>query len=189
LEKNKEDYAFKNAKSEFEKRLILIEKNYKKLNINEKYIFIEEDIKRIYLDIDKKINTKEIENEIKNLEEEILQIKRSQEIIDNEEEDKISQILTIRNKKDPSINAQILYNYSKLFSLIDEFKNISNPILFLNRVDKFEELIKIDIINAYKEKIFSECKNNLNVTKKTIDLFKHLANSFLISNIVKKDFE
>ena len=77
MEKNKEDYAFKNAKSEFEKHLFLIEKNYKKLNINEKYIFIEEDIKRVYLDIDRKINTKEIEKEIKNLEEEILQIKSS----------------------------------------------------------------------------------------------------------------
>ena len=47
----------------------------------------------------------------------------------------------------------------------------------------------MNLLLAYKELIFSECKNNQNVTQETLKLFKHLSNSFLISNIVIKNFE
>ncbi len=37
--------------------------------------------------------------------------------------------------------------------------------------------------------MFSECKNDSLVTKETIEIFKHLANSYLISHVVKNDLE
>ena len=74
-------------------------------------------------------------------------------------------------------------------SIIDEFKSINNDSLFLNRVIKFDRLVNMSLLSAYKDIIFLECKNNKNVTQETIKLFKHLSNSYLMSNIVLNNFE
>ncbi len=186
LEKTKENLKFNNVKGEFEKKLYKIQYFIHK-NENEKFKFLEKELKEIRQLIEYKDNTNKIENEIKNLEKKIIQMKKSQEI-DEIEENNLSQILTKKNPKSSKF-AIILKTYSRLCAIKDEFKNINKNHIFLNRVAKFEKLRKLRILEAYNELLFEECENNAKVSENTIEIFSHLANSYIISNIVKNEFE
>lgn len=187
LEKSKEHYIFENAKSEFERRLNNINIDSDKIKEKERFEFLKDEIYKIEILIRNKGNIQEIETGIKDLEKKIIQIRKSEEI-QKAEKNELSQILKTKTEE-PSTHCKILYNYSKLYSIIDELKNIKIPYIFLNRVGIFEKLIQMRIFHAYYDIIFSECKNNENVTNEIIDIFKHLANSYLINNIIINKLE
>ena len=90
---------------------------------------------------------------------------------------------------EPSHSANILKIYSNLLYIIDEFKNTTIPYYFLAGVNKFDSLIDINIYDAYHSLLFNECKENKKVTEEILEIFKHLANSYLISNVVKNKIE
>ena len=194
LEDKKEQFFFENAKNEFEKNLKKLKLKYTKIIRDESYKFLEEDIKSIENKIKEKDNPEDIDKDVKSLENKLFQIKKSQEHEQIEiSENNISKILTSKSSKS-SDYVNILYTYSKLFSIIEEFKKINLINLFINRIFKFQNLIKkehfdIDILYAYKEQIFSECENGSPVSQKIIEIFEHLANSYLISKVIKNDFE
>jgi len=194
LEDKKVQFLFENAKNEFERDLKRLKLKYRKIIRDENYKFLEEDIKSIENKIKEKDKPEDIEKDIKSLENKFIQIKKSQEHEQKEiNENNISKILTSKSPKSSDF-VNILYTYSKLFSIIEEFKTIKIINIFINRIFKFQNLIKkehfdIDILYAYKEQIFSECENGSYVSQKIIEIFEHLANSYLISKVIKNNFE
>ena len=78
-----------------------------------------------------------------------------------------------------------------MLSIIHEFKNIKKLYIFLNKVYHFEKIMlnTESIIKAYERQIFSKCKNDSFVTQKIIEIFELLANSYLISRVVKNNLE
>ena len=148
LEKSKENYKFNDIKDSLNLRLIKLEQYIKR----EKFTLFENDIQQIRNLINQKAHTEEIENNFNDLEQNIIKFKKSKEIEDFEENN-ISQIL-INKKQHASKKANILYTYSKLFSIIDEFKNIKNDYQFLNRVIKFDDLVNESIISVQRAYFF-----------------------------------
>lgn len=66
-------------------------------------------------------------------------------------------------RKQVSIFAKILYIYSNLMEIIDEFKYIKLLSVFINRAKRFQIIMKkeqsnISIIEAYNKLILSECE-------------------------------
>ena len=118
----------------------------------------------------------------------MIDIKKSEEQKELEENPKDS------IRKQVSIFAKILYIYSNLMEIIDEFKYIKLLPVFINRAKRFQKIMKkeqsnISIIEAYNKLIFSECEKGSNVSKEIIEIFKHMANSYLISEIIKNNLE
>ena len=187
LEEKKKQIIYKNEKNKFNAKLKEIESIYKDILKDETYKVFKQDIDKIKDDLKNKVESNDIEKKIENLINSLDKLKRAKEQIEENPQDNI-------NKNNISINTRILYIYSQLYAIIEEFKNINLDTKFLNRVERFQKLIRkdgtnIDILTAYKEQIFSECKNNSLVSQEIIEIFKHIANSYLISKIIKKNLE
>ena len=187
LEEKKRQLIFKNEKNKLKSSLNELQFTYKIILKDETYKVFLQDIQNIEQDIQDEIDKNEIEKKIENLKNNLDKLKRAKEQLDEKPEDNI-------NKNKISIFACLLYTYSKLFSIIEEFQNIKLDTDFLNRVDRFQKLLKkdkstINILTAYKGRIFSENKNNSPVSQGTINIFKHIANSYLISKIILNNLE
>ena len=186
LELKKKKLIYKNEQNEMQRKLKVIETKYRDILKDETFKMFNQDIKKIREDINLNKDKKNIELNIKNLEIQLDKIEKSKQKSEENPKDSVH--------KQISVNARILYTYSKLFSIIEEFKVINLDTDFLNRVDKFQKLMKksqmnIDIFSAYKEQIFTTCENNSLVSQHIIEIFKHIANSYLISEIVKNNLE
>ena len=185
LEERKKQFIFDREKNELKRNLIDLQTKYKDILIDETYEVLNQEIEDIKSDLDNQ-NYKN-EEKIKDIENKLEKIKKSKEF--NEENPK-----DLRREKNISIFAKIWYNYSKLLSIIEEFKNINLDAKFLNKVYKFQSLLKKENSNillfaVYKKRIFSECKDKSFVSTSTIKIFNHIANSYLISKIVKNHLE
>ena len=190
LEEKKKQLIFDKEKNVLKRNLDILETKYKNILREENYLFLREDMDEIENKIKENNNKDEIEKDLKNLENKLLQIKKSQELKENEEENYPKDNL---NKK-ISDYTKIIYTYSKLYSIIEEFKNIKLTTVFITKVVNFQKLIKkyqpnIDILSAYKEQIFSSCENDSFVSQEMIEIFKHMANSYLISEVIKNNLE
>ena len=179
LEEKKKEFIIKNEKDELITNINLLKSKFKTVLEDENYKFLKKDIKQIKNQL-----------ELKKLENDLLIIEESLKRKETEE----NKMYVDQKQKKTSKHINILYTYSQLFSIIEEFKNINLAPVFINRVVKFQKLIKeeepkIDILSAYKEQIFSSCEQNSPVSKKMINIFEHLANSYLISEVVKNNLE
>ena len=188
LQNKRKGFIIQKKKSQLMEDFNNFKNTYENILSNNDYKFLTEESKKIEEQINNNNdNNKEIKKNIEILKNKLLKVQNSQ--IQNEKED---------NRKSENIfinkSGNILYTYSKLYSIIEEFKNIKLSTIFINRVIKFQKLIKqyqkkIDIISGYKEKIFSECENEQFVSQETIEIFQHMANAYLISEVVKNNLE
>ena len=163
-----------------------LEKNKKFLNTEYNNILEDENYKFLKDDLEKVSNSDEYEK----LEKRLTQIKQSLE--EKEIQKNIAKILS--GEKKIEIESEILYIYSKLLAIIEDFKNINTTTVFLNRVYNFQKLIKknqpkIDIISAYNDQIFSSCEKGSFVSQELTEIFNNMANAYLISEIVKNNLE
>ena len=186
LEEKKKIFIYENEKSELKSKLRILEQKYNIILKDETFVFLQNEKKQIENEIKENKNKEEIEALIKNFESKLKKLKESEEHNNEYPQDN-------KSIKQNTISSQFLYIYSKLFSIIDEFSNIKTDTKFYNRVYKFQKLMKnygstIDLF-VYKEQIFSECQKGSFVSNEIVEIFKHIANSFLISQIIKNNLE
>ena len=190
LEEKKKQLIFAKEKNVLKRKLDILKAKYKNILMEENYLFLKEDIEEIMNKIKENNSKNDIEKDLKILENKFILIKESQEKEENQRENYPKDNL---NKK-ITIYSKILYTYSKLCSIIEEFNNIKITADFIRKVIKFQKLIKksqtnIDVLSAYKEQIFSSCENDSFVSQEMIEIFKHMAKSYLISEIIKNSLE
>ena len=187
LEEKKNEFIIVNEKNEFEKNLKKIHNYYNKFLIDPNYTFLNKEIEQIKKLIKNNGNRNDIEKSFERINDKLFKIKTIEEQKNTEENLKV-------NFTKYSKHAEILFIFSKLNSIIEEFKTIKIKTIFLNRVIKFQKLIRkhypeIDILSAYKNKIFSECEKESFVSQEMIDIFQHIANAYLLSDIVKNNLQ
>ena len=187
LEEKKKELIFRNKKSEFEKKLVDLQIQFRAILNDNNYEFLKNLIEQIENGIKDNNNKNDIEQSIINLEKKLIEIKKSEEHKEIEDIQKDS-------PKNIDLCPKLLYDYSKLSSVIEQYKNINMKHEFIGGVSKFQKIMKkyqsnIDIFGAYQERIFSECENDSPVTKDIIDIFNHMANSFLINEVINNNIE
>ena len=177
LNEKKDQFISVNEKNMLKIKIKELKTEYKNILTDENYKFLTEDLNQI-----------KNQDELENIKKKIEQINSSIKL----EEKNIKRVST--HIKENSPNIKILYTYSKLFSIIEKFLNKTSTIEFINRVVNFQKLMKrdqpkIDLLSAYNETIFSTGKENSPVSPEIIIIFKHIANSYLISEIIKNNLE
>ena len=176
LDEKKRKFIFKNEQNELKQKIKLFEDKYRNILNDDNYLFLKEEIKKVTN-----------QEEFKNLEKKLLQILKSLEQKENIKD-------MVKENQISNVYIKILYTYSKLNSIIEEFKNINSITFLINRVINFQKLMKkeeqkIDILSAYKEQIFSSCQKDTFVSEKIIEIFKHMANSYLVCEVIKNNIE
>ena len=196
LNKRLGEYKARDRRQKYENELNDIKRSYKDLGINNHYI--ETTISKVDKLLKKEnFNEEEgkiIENYINQLKQDNSQYKSLKERMKKEEEknklnfNKNKIIFPNKTLKQASAFAIILYNYSKLCSIVDEIKSFSenknknNKELKYLRF-KFNEISKMQMEKEIFIKLRIENAENKNIDEDQVELYHQAANSYLINEI------
>ena len=201
LEQRKRFFTDQKSMKKYEEQLEKIKENYYKLENLEYYKFLEDYFDLIKKEIEK-LNNEDDEDKKKKIKEKLENLRNElqnfvQKLINSQKINKVkensiqSEIMIWKNIKQISESINLLFDYSRLNSIIEKIEIIKENSLFLNEISLFSKIIKKEVLfnKKFGKKIFKQCESNKNVEEYIIKLLKKLSNSYLICKIVKNNLQ